>query len=130
LVLEPWNLVIPATAEPFRGKAARVVRVWGRRRLALIHRFLPFAESIEVHVLGSGLPSFWVLRASDMTLTLGLTGFTAANWSQAVSFDLLLPRKTQTTEPLGRVLDYLGKVWFAPAPDIGKATGLKGAALL
>ena len=36
-----------------------------------------------------------------MTLTLGLTGFTAANWSQALSFDLLLPRKTQTTsEPL------------------------------
>ncbi len=36
LVLEPWNVVIPATAGTFKGKAARVVRVWGRRRLSLI----------------------------------------------------------------------------------------------
>ena len=64
----------------------------------LIRRFLPFVEAVEVHLLGSGLPSFWVLRAGDITLTLGLTGFTAANWSQALSFDLLLPRKTQTTQ--------------------------------
>ena len=61
-----------------------MVRVWGRRRLMLIQRFLPFVEAVDVHLLGSGLPSFWVFRAGGMTLTLGLTGFTAANWSQAL----------------------------------------------
>ncbi len=130
LVLEPWNLVIPASGEPFRGKAARVVRVWGRRRLALLHRFLPFAESIEVHVLGSGLPSFWVLRAADMTLTLGLTGFTAANWSQALNFDLLLPRKTAaSTQPLDAVLAHLHQNWSAGAGELARATGLAWPAL-
>ncbi|MHC5543733.1 SWIM zinc finger family protein, partial [Singulisphaera rosea] len=105
LVLEPWNTVIAATSEPFKGRAARVVRVWGRRRLALLQRFLPYTEGVEVHVLGSGLPSFWVLRGRGMTLTLGLTGFTAANWSQALNFDLMLPRKTETTSrPLDLVL--------------------------
>jgi SWIM zinc finger len=130
LVLEPWNVVIPATAEPFKGKAARVVRVWGRRRLALLHRFLPFTESIEVHVLGSGLPSFWVLRAANMTMTLGLTGFTAANWSQALNFDLLLPRKTTTSsKPIEAVLAHLHKNWSAGAGELARATGLAWPAL-
>jgi predicted DNA-binding WGR domain protein len=80
--------------------------------------------------MGSGLPSFWVFRGTDMTMTLGLTGFTSANWSQALSFDLLLPRKTQTTQPLESVLAHLKKVWFATAQDLGRATGLKGAALV
>jgi hypothetical protein len=71
-----------------------------------------------------------VLRAADLTLTLGLTGFTTANWSQAVSFDLLLPRKTQTSQPLETLLTHLHSVWFATAAGLAKATGLKGAALL
>jgi SWIM zinc finger len=130
LVLEPWNEVIPCTAGPFKGKAARVVRVWGRRRLSLLHRFLPFAEEVEVHVLGSGLPSFWVLRAPAMTMTLGLTGFTVANWSQALNFDLLLPRKTATTtKPLDAVLDHLHGHWSAGAGELARATGLAWPAL-
>ena len=96
IVLEPWETVLQTTGEVFRGSAARVIRVWGRRRLATIRRLLPFVESVDVYLLGSGLPSFWVFRSGDMTLTLGLTGFTSANWSQALGFDLLLPRKTQS----------------------------------
>ena len=130
LVLEPWETVLTVTAEPYRGRAAKVVRVWGRRRLMLIRRLLPFVDRVEVHLLGSGLPSFWVLRAGDATLTLGLTGFTAANWSQAVNFDLLLPRRTQSTSSLEAVVKHLEKVWFASANEVGAATGLKGAALL
>ena len=125
LVLEPWNEVIPTTAGPFGGKAARVVRLWGRRRLALLQRFLPFAEEVEVHALGSGLPSFWVLRAGAFTLTLGLTGFTAANWSQSLNFDLLLPRKAAATSgPLDAVLGVLRARWSAGAGQLAKETGL------
>jgi predicted DNA-binding WGR domain protein len=107
-----------------------VVRVWGRRRLASLARFLPFAETVEVHLLGSGLPSFWVLRAAGMTLTLGLTGFTASNWSQALSFDLLLPRNTGTTGALEAVLRQLEKSWKAGAGELAKATGLAWPALI
>ncbi len=31
-----------------------------------MQRFLPFVEEVDVHLLGSGLPSFWVLRAAGM----------------------------------------------------------------
>ena len=130
IVLEPWETVLTVTSEPYRGRVPKVVRVWGRRRLMLIRRLLPFVDRAEVHLLGSGLPSFWVFRAGDVTLTLGLTGFTAANWSQAVNFDLLLPRKTQPTKSLESVVAYLGKIHFASANEIGANTGLKGAALL
>ena len=129
LVLEPWETVLTVTAEPYRGRAAKVVRLWGRRRLMLIRRLLPFVDRVEVHLLGSGLPSFWVLRAGDATLTLGLTGFTAANWSQAVSFDLLLPRKTEASKSVDVVVKHLQKVWFASANEIGAATKLTGPAL-
>jgi hypothetical protein len=131
LVLEPWEAVLPATAGVYKGRAARVVRVWGRRRLLLVRRLLPFVQQVEGHLLGSGLPSFWVLRAGPVTLTLGLTGFTAANWSQAASFDLLLPRsRAHGGEALERILRHLATVWVADVKQLSAATGLKGAALL
>jgi hypothetical protein len=133
LVLEPWEVVLTVTGEAYKGRAAKVVRVWGRRRLLLIRRVLPFVERVDVHLSGSGLPSFWVFRAGDMTFTLGLTGFTTSNWSQAVTFDLLLPRKTQDpadNKALAAVEKHLHKVWFATATDLAQVTGLKGPALL
>lgn len=130
LVLEPWEVVLPGTAGNYKGRAPRIARLWGRRRLMMLQRFLPFIKSIDVHLLGSGLPSFWVFRGGPLTITLGLTGFTSANWSQAVSFDLLLPRKTQTTEPVEKVLAHLEKTRMATAADLTKATGLKGAGLV
>ena len=62
MVLEPWETVMASTAGNFKGRASRVIRLWGRRRLMLIKRLLPFVKEVEVHLLGSGLPSFWVLR--------------------------------------------------------------------
>ncbi|WP_165067095.1 SWIM zinc finger family protein [Paludisphaera rhizosphaerae] len=130
LVLEPWNEVIPTTAAPYKGKSARVARVWGRRRLMLLQRFLPFTEEVDVHLLGSGLPSFWVLRGRGMTLTLGLTGFTSANWSQALNFDLLLPRKAEPGgKSLDAVLEHLNGRWSAGAGELAKATKLSWPAL-
>lgn len=130
IVLEPWETVIESTAKPYAGKSAKIVRLWGRRRLMPLAKFLPLTESIDVAVLGSGMPSFWTMRGPDMTFTLGLTGFTSANWSQAVSFDLLLPRKTQDSGPLKSIIQHLSKQWFASPEQLAQATGLKGEALI
>jgi hypothetical protein len=130
IVLEPWEAVFTTTGDAFRGRAARLVRVWGRRRLMTVKRLLPFIQSVDVYLLGSGLPSFWAFRCGDMTLTLGLTGFTSANWSSALGFDLLLPRKTQDGEPTRKVVSYLAKEWKADPKEIARHTGLKGAALV
>ena len=130
LVLEPWETLIESTRGIYRGKQPKVVRLWGRRRLMLLRRFLPLAKEVEVHVTGSGLPCFWVLRGNDLELTLGLTGFTASNWSQAASFDLLLPRKTSTSKEAEKIVAHLARVWLDDLAGIGKATRLKGEALV
>jgi predicted DNA-binding WGR domain protein len=99
----------------------------------LLKRLLPFVESVEVHLLGSGLPSFWVLRAGAVTFTLGLSGFTSSNWAQAVSFDLLLPRRAggAAEQPaLDAVLGYLRERWLAPAARIAADLGLEPARVL
>lgn len=129
IVLEPWEKVLSASAEVYQGRQAKVVRIWGRRRLMLLQRLLPFVDEVEVHILGSGLPSFWVLKSSDLTITLGMTGFTSANWSQAASFDLLLPRKTQETQELKVIIKHLSKTRFDDEAGIMAATKLTGETL-
>jgi hypothetical protein len=131
IVAEPWETVFTTTDDVFRGKAARLIRVWGRRRLMTVKRLLPFVEAVDVYLLGSGLPSFWVFRAGDITLTLGLTGFTGANWSSALGFDLLLPRKTQDGEPTRKIVEHLkADRWLSDGKELAKETGVKGAALV
>src|SRR5262245_58756734 len=131
IVAEPWETVFSTTGDVFRGSAARLIRIWGRRRLMTMKRLLPFIEGLEVYLLGSGLPSFWVFRAGDITLTLGLTGFTGANWSSALGFDLLLPRKTQDGEPTKKLVRYLADDrWKADREELATQTGVKGSALV
>ncbi len=123
LVLEPWEVVLETGAGPFTGRAPAMLRIWGRRRLMLLRRLLPFIDKVEVHLLGSGLPSFYVLRAGPVRLTLGLSGFTTANWAQAVAFDLLLPRLADAAvkDTLAAALAHLGERWLASADEIAKA---------
>ena len=124
LVLEPWELVIATSAGLYQGRVPALIRIWGRRRLSLLRRLLPFVETVDIHLLGSGLPSFYVLRAGPVTFTLGLSGFTSANWSQAVGFDQLLPRDRgeEAAATLAAVLEALGKKWVASADELAAAT--------
>lgn len=128
LVLEPWETVLE-TGSPYTGRRPEIVRIWGRRRWSLLQRFLPFVEGAELHLIGSGMPSFLVLRAGPLTLTLGLTGFTSANWSRALAFDALLPRADATSPVHEAVLDHLGEVWSATRAELAQAAGATGAEL-
>jgi len=124
MVLEPDDTVITGSAEAYQGKQAKVIRLWGRRRLALLKRFLPFADTIEVRLLGNGMPAFWILKGKGMSLTLGVTGFTASNWSQALNFDLLLPRQADSLDTLETVTAHLKTVYSADLAAITKQTSL------
>lgn len=124
LVLEPWEIVLESGAGPYKGRSPALIRIWGRRRLSLLRRLLPFVETVDIHLLGSGLPSFYVLRAGPITLTLGLSGFTSANWSQSVGFDQLLPRERhdELKATYAAVLKQLGEVWVGSAEALTAAT--------
>ncbi|MBC8012397.1 MAG: metal-binding protein [Burkholderiales bacterium] len=96
LVLEPWEQRIPV----FGGDGGDApwtesIRIWGRQRLLALARVLPLVESVDVFLLGTGFPSFWVANMGEMRLTLGLSGWTANDWTRGSSLDQLAP----TTPP-------------------------------
>ncbi len=92
IVLEPTEKLFLGQGQPYEGLSPQIIRTWGRQRLFLLRRLLPFTETVTVHTLGSGLPTFYVLHMGPITLTLGLSGWTDKNWSTSVQFDAMLPK--------------------------------------
>jgi hypothetical protein len=90
LILEPWDLVLEGGA-PYQGPEPIVVRTFGRTRLAVLARLLPHAQSVHVHLVGPGLPAFYVVDLGDTVYTLGLSGWTDSGWAGIATFDLLSP---------------------------------------
>ena len=89
LVLEPWDLVVRGTGGPYRGAQPRVIRTWGRDRLAVLARILPHARSLHVSIAGPGLPATYVADLGDASFALALSGWTDAGWAGVSTFDLL-----------------------------------------
>lgn len=96
LTLEPFNIVVESQAKVYQGQSAKLLRLWGRRRLALLKKVLPYTDKVTVTLLGQGMPSYWTLVGNGFHLTFAMTGFSQANWSQALNFDLLLPKRPIT----------------------------------
>jgi hypothetical protein len=103
LVLEPWERAFSSAADPpYDGPATPPVRVWGTRRLLVLARLLPLADEIHVHLLGTGLPTFWVVRLGEMTFTLGLSGWTTNDWSAGSALDMLQPPRAPSPALIDR----------------------------
>jgi hypothetical protein len=81
IVIEPWETRIKLHDHPYAGETAETIRTWGRDRLLTLARLLPLVESADVFLLGTGLPSFWSVRMGEMRLLLGLSGWTANDWT-------------------------------------------------
>jgi hypothetical protein len=81
IVLEPWEVRIKVHDYPYAGQTVETVRVWGRDRLLTLARLLPLTDAVDVYLLGTGLPSFWSVRMGEMRLLLGLSGWTANDWT-------------------------------------------------
>lgn len=97
IMLEPFNITVTSqvsqTQIPYQGQQAKLIRLWGRRRLSLLKRLLPHTDSVSVSILGQGMPSYWTLIGRGFHFTFAMTGFSQANWSQSLNFDLLLPKR-------------------------------------
>ena len=91
LVLEPWDKVLVGSAGPYRDGPPRVVRTWGRRRLSVLGRLLPHLRGVDVHLVGAGLPAYYVLDLGGARLTLAMSGWTDSGWAGIATFDLLVP---------------------------------------
>jgi hypothetical protein len=108
VLVEPWEIAIECHGEAYRGSAPRVVRIFGRQRLLSLARALPHLRGVRVHLLGPGLPSFWVLDMGAARLSVALTSWAESKWASAASFDALMP-KDDTPEPAARAAALLAQ---------------------
>jgi hypothetical protein len=129
-VLEPWEIEVPCPRSVYQGSEATEVRTWGRRRILILERLIPIAWKFRVHLLGKGMPSFWVADLGGMSFTLGLSGWTANDWSSQGQFDLLAPRKNVDEPTKKRVFEGLKKRWFAKPDELARELRLDPAVVL
>ncbi|PSL27602.1 hypothetical protein [Chitinophaga ginsengisoli] len=123
-IFEPWNKEIICARSIYTGPQRREIRIWGRRRLLILERLIPVAKKFTVHLTGSGLPSFYVADLGDMQFTLGLSGWTANDWSRAGQFDLMAPRATVEDATKLRVYSELQQMWMGKPEEISARTGV------
>ena len=107
LVMEPWEKEIVSYGTTYQGASCQPVRIWGTRRLMFLSRVLPIADRFDVYLLGTGLPSFWVVKMGEMRLTIGLSGWTANDWTKGSSLDALRPPVSAPKELVGGVISLL-----------------------
>ena len=129
-MLEPWGHVVECPRSIYTGDHALEVRMWGRRRLYTLERLLPIARKFTVVMMGTGLPTFWVADLGDLTFTLGLSGWTANDWSSNANFDLLAPRADLDKVTVSRVLAALSESWLATPDALAQTTGLDRGAVV
>jgi hypothetical protein len=130
IVLEPWEQRIVSHGTTYDGPATEPIRIWGARRLLVLARSLPLAERFDVHLLGTGLPSFWVAHMGEMTLTLGLSGWTTNDWTRGSALELLSPPATITESLMAQVGRLLKDRRAMSLPQLTGASGAKPEAVV
>ncbi len=130
VVFEPWDIEVVCGRSVYQGAEPTVIRVWGRRRIHILERLIPIAKKFTVHLLGTGLPSFYIADLGHMSFTLGLSGWTANDWSKAGNFDLMAPRTTVDEFTTQVVFKALKEDWLNTPTALAERLGLDRGAVL
>jgi hypothetical protein len=126
IVLEPWEKRISCHGPAYEGPPIEPIRVWGGRRLLVLARVLPLAERFDVHLLGTGLPHFWIAQMGEMQLTLGLSGWTTNDWTRGSAIDLLAPPAAPSPDLINNVAAILRQRQAAQLADLQTAVSAGG----
>jgi len=130
IIFDPWGIELECPRSIYQGNREEEIRVWGRRRIHILERLIPVARRFTVHLLGKGMPSFYTADLGDMTFTLGLSGWTANDWSTAGNFDLLAPRASVDSQTMGQVFASLKESWFETPDVLASRLGLDRSVVL
>jgi len=87
---------------------------------------------VEVMLLGSGLPSIWVLRMGEMCFTLALSGWTANDLTSGTGLDAAFVGKAPDSSAVDAVRAYLERERSATELELQlnlRSHGALGAAL-
>ena len=124
MLIEPWGFELVCPRSIYKGTQAEEVRIWGRRRLFILERLLPIVKRFKVSLLGTGLPSFWVAKMQGMSFTLGLSGWSANDFSRMGNFDLMAPRGDVDSTTAEQVFKALQETWVESSASLSKRLNL------
>jgi len=123
IVFDPWGYELICRRSIYQGSTEQTIRVWGRRRIHILERLIPIAEKFTLHLLGDGMPSFYIADLGDLSFTLGLSGWSANDWSKMANFDLMAAREEVDDITANSIYQALLKKWVASAEQLSKDTG-------
>jgi hypothetical protein len=124
VVLDPWGVQIPSHGAPYDGQAPGEVKLWGRRRLMSLARLLPIADRVDVMVFGSGLPSIWTVHMGEMRFVLGLSGWTANDWTRGSNLDTFFAGFESTPATADALARYLEVTRLAKLDELERQVSL------
>lgn len=124
-ILEPWEERFVFHGSTHTASERRIVRTWGRRRLCLLERTIPVCERFTLHLLGRGLPYFFTGQGAGLEFTLGLSGWTKADWASTARFDALVARRGAGGAPSQRPLAWLEEHLRGTPAEIAAALELE-----
>jgi hypothetical protein len=107
--IQPWGEVYSDDWCSYEGSTTQEIRVWGRRRLSVLKDILVHTDRVTVHLLGSGMPSFWTVVKDGVELTVGLSGWSSNDWASKAKFSSFIPTANVKTELLESALAVLVK---------------------
>ena len=124
MIFEPWGHRLLCRRSVYNGLQKEEVKLWGRRRLLTLERLIPLSQKFTFHLLGTGLPSFFIAHMGHLQFTLGLSGWTANDWSRSGNFDLMAPRAEIDNDIKSRVINALQETWVETSSSIAQRTGI------
>lgn len=105
--IEPWGEVVTDTSSRFGGDGPRLIKVWGRRRLSVLADLLPHVDTVTLHLIDNGMPSFWTVSIDGISLTLGLSGWSSQDWAGRARFSAMIPASTAKPETVQKAVTLL-----------------------
>jgi len=125
--IEPWGDVFTEDWFTYQGKTSTEIRIWGRRRLSVLKEALVMAQSVRVHFLGSGMPSFWSIEREGVELTIGLSGWTNNDWASKAKFSSFVPALNVSEKHIHEALKQLMSAGVMTTQQLGELLGTSTA---
>jgi hypothetical protein len=89
--VQPWGETFVDPLSRYDGGDERTIKVWGRRRLGVLADLLPHVDTVTIHLVDSGMPTFWSVTVEGIGLTIGLSGWSSQDWAGRARFSAMIP---------------------------------------
>lgn len=89
--VQPWGETFTDPLFRYDGAEERTIKVWGRRRLSVLADLLPHVDTVTIHLVDNGMPTFWSVTIDGIGLTIGLSGWSSQDWAGRARFSAMIP---------------------------------------